>query len=340
MESMWITRHGGPEVLEMRHAPDPTCGSSQVRLQVKATGLNFADIAARHGLYPDAPKPPCVVGYEAAGVLEQVGSDVSQDWREGMAAVAVSHFGAHASRVCVPASQLLPLPKGMSFDEGAAIPVNFITAYELAFRAGAVRDGDTVLVHMAAGGVGLAALQLCKLRGAARVFGTASSSKHSFLRQAGCDEPIDYHEQDYAEVVRELTDGKGVDVVFDPLGGSSWRRGYDLLRPGGRLVAYGFANMIKGGRRSLWNVARQMSRVPRFSPMRLMDDNRGVHGVNIGHLWSETGRLTGAMRELMSHFEEGRLRVHLDRQYPLSQMAEAQTRMESRLNIGKITLNP
>jgi NADPH:quinone reductase-like Zn-dependent oxidoreductase len=161
MRAVWITRHGGPEVLEVRETPDPEPGPGQVRVRVRAAGLNFAEVMARQGLYPDAPKPPCVVGYEAAGVVDAVGPGVSGP-AVGQRVVALARFGAHAEAVCVPAEQTLALPEGTGFEEAAALPVNYLTAYHMLFRVACVRPGERVLVHMAAGGVGIAVLQLCR----------------------------------------------------------------------------------------------------------------------------------------------------------------------------------
>src|SRR6185369_11283348 len=212
----------------------------------KACGLNFAELMAREGLYPDAPKLPCVVGYEAAGVVDAVGEGVTEV-REGARVVALTRFGGHAEAVCVPRVQAHLLPDGMSFEEAAALPVVYLTAYHVLFRVAALRPGARVLVHMAGGGVGLAALQLCRTVPNVVVFGTASEAKHRFLREQGFDHLIDYRTADYATEVKRMSNGDGgLDLVLDPLGGDDWKKGYDLLRPTGMLVAYGFANMSVG----------------------------------------------------------------------------------------------
>ena len=203
---------------------------------------------AAQGLYPDAPKPPCVVGYEVAGVIDALGAG-ARGHAAGQRVLALTHFGGHADMVCVPAAQVLVMPDAMSFEEAAAMPVNYLTAYHMLFRVAGVRPGERVLVHMAAGGVGTAVLQLCRTVEDVEVFGTASAAKHDVLKAEGCAHPIDYHATDYAAEVRRLTAGEGVDIVLDPLGGHDWRKGLKLLRPCGRLVAYGFANLASGQRR-------------------------------------------------------------------------------------------
>lgn len=339
MRAVWIPRFGAPDVLEVRETEDPVPAAGEVRIRAKACGLNFAELMARVGLYPDAPKPPCVVGYEAAGVVDAVGEGV-RDVRVGQRVVVFTRFGGHADTVCVPEAQAWPIPDAMSFDEAAALPVVYLTAYHMLFRAAQLRPNMRVLVHMAAGGVGLAALQLCRTVPGVVTFGTASPSKHAFLRDNGCDHPIDYRGADYAAAVRELTGGKGVDLVLDALGGADWKKGYDLLRPCGTLVAFGFANMAGGETRSLGRVLKNFFSVPRFSPMRLMDDNRGLVGVNMGHLWSEMSLLREEVAELMRLYDAGRVRPHVDSKFPFERAADAHRRLHERKNVGKVLLVP
>jgi NADPH:quinone reductase-like Zn-dependent oxidoreductase len=294
---------------------------------------------ARQGLYPDAPKPPCVVGYEVAGVVDQLGEGVRAP-EEGTRVIALTRFGGHADTVCVPATQSLPMPDDMSFEEGAALPVVYVTAYHILFRIAHLWPGSRVLVHMAAGGVGLAALQLCRTVPDVVLFGTASASKHDILREHGCQHSIDYRNRDYVEEVKRLTEGAGVDLVLDPLGGKNWRRGYELLRPAGMLVAYGFASIASGEKRNLFHIASSLLSVPRFSPMSLMDENRAVAGVNMGHLWKQTGLLTTELSALLRLYQQGRIRPVIDRVFPFAEAAAAHRRIHERSNVGKVILAP
>jgi len=339
MRAIWITKAGGPEALEVRETPDPEPGPGQVRVRVRVAGLNFAEVMAAQGLYPDAPKPPCVVGYEAAGVIDALGEGV-----EGLAAgqrvVALTHFGGQADVVCVPAEQVLAIPDGMSFEDAAAIPVNYLTAYHLLFRAASVRPGERVLVHMAAGGVGLAVLQLCRTVEGLVVFGTASAAKHEVLRAEGCTYPIDYRATDYAAEVRRLTGGAGVDVVLDPLGGNDWRKGLKLLRPCGRLVAFGFANLASGPRRRPAHMAAQIAGIPLLTPLQLMNNNRTVSGVNIGHLWDEIALLREELQAVLALWAAGSIKPRIDGVYPFTEAAAAHRQILRRRNVGKILLTP
>lgn len=339
MKAIWITRAGGPEVLEVRDGPEPVPRAGEVRVRVRAAGLNFADIMARLGLYPDAPKLPAVVGYEVAGVVDALGPGVTTP-EVGTRVLGMTRFGGQAELVCVPAVQAVPMPEAMSFEEGAALPVNYLTAYHALFRVAAVRPREKVLVHMAAGGVGLAALQLCRTVEGVETFGTASASKHGAIREQGCHHPIDYRTQDYEAEVRRLTGGRGVDVVLDPLGGKDWRKGYRLLRPAGRLVAYGFANLASGEKRDYLRLAQEMVQVPIHTPLGLMNDNRAVAGVNIGHLWGEVEMLSEELSTIVALYQRGAIKPHVDVSFPFARAADAHRHIQSRRNVGKVVLVP
>jgi synaptic vesicle membrane protein VAT-1 len=339
MRAVWIIRPGGPEALEVRETADPEPGPGQVRIRVRAAGLNFAEVMAAQGLYPDAPKPPCVVGYEVAGVVDGLG-ERTEGQAVGSRVLALTHFGGHADVVCVPAEQVLAIPDAMSFEEAAAIPVNYITAYHMLFRVANVRPGERVLVHMAAGGVGTAVLQLCRTVDDLEVFGTASASKHEVLRAEGCAHPIDYRTTDYAAEVRRMTGGEGVDVVLDPLGGNDWRKGLKLLRPFGRLVAFGFANLTSGPRRRPAHLAAQVIGIPVLTPLQLMNRNQTVSGVNIGHLWGQVAVLREELQAVLALWEQGTIKPHVDRTYPFTDAAAAHRRILQRRNIGKVLLKP
>jgi NADPH:quinone reductase-like Zn-dependent oxidoreductase len=339
MRAVWFTKAGGPEVLEVRESSDPEPGPGEVRIRVRAAGLNFAEVMARQGLYPDAPKMPCVVGYEVAGVVDKLGPGTTGS-AVGQRVVGLVRFGGHSDTVCAPAVQTLEMPDQASFEEAVAIPVNYLTAYHMLFRIANIRPGDRVLVHMAAGGVGIAVLQLCRTVADVVTFGTASAAKHDVLREQGCTHPIDYRTGDYVAEIERLTGGEGVDVVLDPLGGADWKKGMRLLRPAGRLIAYGFANMSSGERRSLATVARQIVRVPRFTPLGLMDRNIGVAGVNMGHLWDQLPMLREELDALAQLWRAGVVRPRVDSVFPFTEAAQAHRRLSDRQNVGKIVLTP
>ena len=339
MRAIWIKKHGGPEVLEVREGPDPEPKAGEVRVRARAVGLNFAEVSARQGLYPDAPKPPCVVGYEGAGVVDRVGEGVTR-WAPGDRVVFLSHFGGHADVVCVRDDQLFRMPDAMSFEDGAALPVTYLTAYHMLFVVRRLQKGDRVLVHMAAGGVGTAVLQLCRTVEGVTTIGTASAKKHDYVKSHGCDHAIDYRSVDYVAAVQELTGGRGVDLVLDALGGPDWKKGYSLLAPGGLLVAFGLANASVPGKRSLPRALGQLLQQPLYTCMRLMNDNRGVAGVNMGHLWGDVPLLTREAEALMDLYAAGRIKPHVGGVYPFSRVADAHGEIEHGRNLGKIVLVP
>lgn len=321
----------------MREAPDPEPSAGQVRIRVRAAGINFADLLARVGLYPDAPKPPCVVGYEVSGVVDAVGAGAS-DFAEGDRVFAMPRFGGYTDVLAVSASQTFKMPHRMTFEEAAALPVVYLTAHHMMLFTGALHPGSTVLVHSAAGGVGLAAIQIAKSRGCT-IFGTASASKHAFLREQGCQYPID-SSGDYVAAVREVVNDAGLDLVLDPVGGKSWREGYDLLAPCGRLVAFGLSAVSSGKRRNVLHALGALLQVPKFSPMKLMDENKTVAGTNMGHLFGRVALLRPQFSSLVAMYEAGTIKPHVARTFRFDEAAAAHHFIHDRRAIGKVLLVP
>jgi synaptic vesicle membrane protein VAT-1 len=337
MRQVWITKAGPPEVLKVQEAPDPEAGPGSVRIRVKAAGINFADLMARVGLYPDAPKLPCVVGYEVSGLVDQVGAGVD-GVHVGDRVFAMPKFGGYTDTLVAPRASVFPMPNKMSFEEAAALPVVYLTAHHAMLFTGALREGASVLVHSAAGGVGLAAIQLAKTRGCV-VFGTASASKHDFLRSQGCQHPIDT-KADYAAAVRAVVGDAGLDLVLDPVGGASWKKGYDLLGPAGRLVAYGLSAAASGNRRSLVHALTQVVQIKKYNPMDLMSDNKTVTGVNMGHLFNRLDLLIPQFEALVGMYEHGQIKPHVDRSFRFDEAPAAHQYIHDRKSKGKVLLVP
>ena len=335
MRQAVISRHGDADVFEMRESPDPVPGEGQIRIRVRAAGINFADILARIGLYPDAPKPPVVVGYEVAGVVDAVGNGVTTP-QEGDRVVALTRFGGYSDCVVVPASQAYLFPDRLSDAEAAAVPVTYLTAAIALYRMAALTAGETVLVHNAGGGLGIAATQLARLR-RATVLGTASIGKHDALRSFGVEHPIDYRHLDVEAEVKRLTRGRGVDVILDPIGGPSFGASYRMLAPLGRLVMLGISSM-SGEKRNAWRVLRSWWAMKSFEPLSLINRNRGVFGLNVGHLWEERRQLQTLMDLLMTELSAGRLEPIVARTFPLERVADAHRYLQNRSNIGKVVL--
>jgi NADPH:quinone reductase-like Zn-dependent oxidoreductase len=336
MRQVVITRYGPPDVLEASDAPDPTPGDDDIRLRVRAAGVNFADILARLGLYPDAPRPPMVVGYEVAGHVDAVGRNIV-GFAVGDRVVALTRFGGYADTVVVPAFQAFHFPDEVSDAEAAALPVNYLTASIALYKMAALSPGETVLVHNAGGGVGIAATQLARLR-RATVIGTASAFKHDALRSFGVDHAIDYRHANVAEEVNTLTRGRGVDVILDPIGGHSFTDSYRMLAPLGRLVIFGLSAAAPGEKRNIWRAFRAWLATPKFDPLSLINRNRGVFGLNVGHLWGERKQLAATMEMLISELRAGRISPVVARTFPLERAADAHRFIQSRGNIGKVVL--
>jgi NADPH:quinone reductase-like Zn-dependent oxidoreductase len=336
MKQIWIEKPGAPETLRLREADDPVAGPGEIVIDVKASGVNFADVMARLGIYPDAPPRPCVVGYEVTGVVRECGPD-TDTFSPGDRVVALTRFGGYSTVVSVPQVQVYALPEALSFAEGAAIPVQYFTAYLALHRFGNVQSGERVLVHNAGGGVGIAATQLAKHAGAV-VYGTASSWKHEKLAELGADELIDYRQTDWVHEVQSRTDGHGVHVIIDPLGGKNLKRDLEILAPLGRLIAFGSSSAIRGGTGNWLSLIRSALQMPRPGFLKLLGNNWSIAGLNLGHLWSELERLRAVGDDVLRGAVEGWIKPVIAAEVPFDTPADAHQMLQDRKNLGKVVL--
>ncbi len=342
MRALVVRRYGPPEVFESQQVPDPQPKAGEVLIRVKAIGVNFADLLQRMGLYPGTPKPPFVPGLEVAGVVEKIVDGgrrgESEALKPGDAVVALPHFNAYAEWVSVPASAVYRLPPGMPFEDGAAIPANYLTAHHAMFTMGNLQPGDRILIHGAAGGVGIAAVQLARAKGLV-VFGTAGPAKQEYLRKIGVDHPIDYEKSDFVAVVRKFAPN-GIEMVMDAIGGKSFARSYKCLGPTGRLVVYGFSAAAgPDGKRSWWRTLIAYAQTPRFHPLKLMGQSVSVIGVNLGQIQSRGALLRGELDELFRMYTAGKIKPAIGKTFPLDQAAAAHQYIHDRKNIGKVILS-
>ena len=338
MRQIVTTANGDIDVLKVQEKPDPRPRDDEVVIRVRAAGLNFADILARQGLYPDGPPKPCVMGYEVSGVVDSVGKTVNKSF-VGKSVVAMTRFGGQSDMIAVKATQMFEKPEKLTFEQAAAIPVNYLTAYALLVVMGSLHEGESILIHNAGGGVGLAALDIAKKIGAV-TYGTASQGKHKFLTDRGLDHPIDYRKQDWQPQLMQLTNGRGVDLIIDPIGGAHFKKSYNALRHTGRLGMFGVSSGSANGLSGKLKMLKAAIQMPRFHPLGLFNKNRGVFGLNLGHMWHEPEKVALWMRDILRGVDEEWINPHVDQTFSFDDVGKAHRRLEERKNIGKVVLTP
>lgn len=341
MRAMVVRRYGPPEVFEWQERPDPQPKPGEILIRVRAVGINFADLLQRMGIYPGTPKPPFVPGLEIAGVVEKAvagGKPGEGDsLRPGDAVAAFSPFNAYAEWAAVSAAQVFRLPAGMSFEDAAAIPVNYLTAYHSMFAMGNLQKGDRILIHGAAGGVGIAAVQLARARGLI-TYGTAGPTKQDFLRKIGVDHPIDYTKIHFLEAVRKSAPD-GIEMVMDAVGGKSFAESEKCLGATGRLVVYGVSSIAgPEGKRSIFRALKMILQTPKFHPMKLMSENHAVIGVHLGRMQNRGALLRRELTELFQMYGAGQIKPVIGKTLPLAEAAAAHRYIHDRKNIGKVIL--
>lgn len=323
MKAVMLTDFGGPEVLKAVEVDVPVIQADQVLIRVEATSVNFADIKARYGNYHGAGRPPFIPGLDAAGTIEKVGSEVHQ-WRVGQRVIAFPKNGSYAEYIVADEKLTFALPDEISFDIAAACPIVAFTSYKLLADVARLEQGETVLIHAAAGGVGTTAIQLAKLLGAGKVIGTVGSeSKAKVALETGADYVICHEKEDFAEKVNELTNGEGAHVILDSVAGSIAEKSLTCLAMYGRLVNFGNADGEAGN----------------FKTQDLHSSCRSVLGFSLGttrnkrpHLLQDTAV------QVLSMIADGRLKMNIGKKFSLEEAAQAQEWVESRKSTGKVLL--
>jgi NADPH:quinone reductase-like Zn-dependent oxidoreductase len=333
MQAVEITKHGGPEVMKVSERTDPALRPEWVRIDVAACGVNFADVMARIGVYPDAPKPPCIIGYEVAGTVLALGEGV-EELTHGQRVLAGTKFGGYASQVTVPERDCVPLPERLTFEQGAAIPVNYATAWAALVGYGSLQPGERVLIHSVGGGVGIAAIQLARRFGAGEIYGTASPSKHARVRTLGVDHVLDYKQAAVKGALPRF------DVILDPIGGKSLRTSYNLLRPGGRLVGFGASAVVSGGKRKIVSALRTVARMPRFSLIKQMSESKTVIGLNMLTLWKDRETIEPWIEPLRDLLDDGTIDPVIAGSFSFEEAGAAHDMLTERRNVGKVVLVP
>ena len=314
MKALVITRFGGPEVLEVQEAPDPHPGPEQVVVKVEACGLNFADLLTARGGYAGTPKPPLIAGREFAGI----------DVAAGRRVMGYTQWAAFAEKTVAQRALLWPVPEGWTAEQAAAFPVNFFTAYFAFWKAGLIEKpaGARVMIHAVAVGVGTAAVQIGKILGV-EMYGTSSSEdKLARVRELGLQHGINYKKQDYREAIKDLTQGEGVDAVFEMLGGEHVAKSVKCLREFGRVIVYGAAT----------------GETPQLDTRLLYAKGASVHGLWLTYLSQNRSLMAAAWQQLSEWVTAGKLHPVIGKVFPLEQAREAFTLMQEGKNYGKIVL--
>lgn len=337
MKAVYLVKYGKSDTaFEIREVEIPVVSNDQVLIKVEAFGINFADVMARLGLYKGAPPLPALLGYEVVGHVEKCGSNV-QDIKVGDRVSVITRFGGYAEYAVAQKEVANIIPESMSVGTAVALATQYTTAYFLSHTMANIQEGDKVLVHAAAGGVGTALVQMA-LHQKCLVFGTCSSlDKMDYLRKNGVHHPINYLEKDFASEIKTIMGTGGLDVIFDPVGGLSVRKGYKLLTAGGRLVSYGVSSMNKT--KSIFGKIRVLAQFGIYHPLQFLSNSRGMIGVNMLKLGEENPeKVANAMKAVINLAQKGIIKPFVGGEYKVDQMAEAHEYLESRKSMGKIVV--
>ncbi|MED5452357.1 MAG: zinc-binding dehydrogenase [Candidatus Thermoplasmatota archaeon] len=336
MRKVVYPKVGGVDSIQIVEEDDLIPGHGEVCVRIHRAGINFADLMMRQGLYGSNPDYPFTPGYEAAGEILSIGEGVD-GLSEGQRVLAMTGFGGYSEMVCLDSNRIIPLPDSVSFDQAAALPVTYGTAYHMLVYLGNLSEGDTVLVHHAAGGVGTAVAQICQAYGVSKVIGTASAPKKEFVESLGMHF-VDSKSEDFVSVCKSLTDGKGVNHAIDPVGGKHLMRSYKALCRGGKLYCFGASSAVKGEKRSVATAMSMWATTPKFDPLKMMRSNKAVFGVHMGLLDDES-IFKGHLEALSDMLLKGKIDPIIDSVWRFEQVSEAQKHMHDRKNRGKILLD-
>ncbi|MBC8767818.1 zinc-binding dehydrogenase [Arenibacter sp. BSSL-BM3] len=337
MKAVYLVKYSKADTaFEIREIEIPEISNDQVLIKVEAFGINFADVMARLGLYKGAPPLPALLGYEVVGHIEKCGNNV-QNVKVGDRVSAITHFGGYAEFAVAQKEVVYGIPETMSAGAAVALATQYTTAYFLSNEMANIQEGDKVLIHAAAGGVGTALVQLA-LHKKCLVFGTCSSSdKMEYLRSCGVHHPINYIKEDFTSQVRSILEKGGLDVIFDPVGGLSVRKGYKLLAAGGRLLTYGVSSM--NNTKSIFGKIRVLAQFGIYHPLQFLSNSKGIIGVNMLKMGEENPVKVGrTMKAVIKLAEEGIIQPFIGGEFGVAQLAEAHEFLESRKSIGKIVV--
>ena len=336
MKKVIYPKVGGVDSIEILDVEEPQASEGEVVVRIHRAGINFADLMMRQGLYGSNPDFPFTPGYEASGVIISLGKGV-KGLELGDRVLAMTGFGGYSEKVSIPSSRVFKLPDSVTFDQAAAIPVTYGTAYHMLFHLGRISPGDSVLIHHAAGGVGTAVAQLCKVAGASVVIGTASAPKKEFVESIGV-KFVDRETEDFVKICKDMTGGKGVHHAIDPVGGKNLMRSYKATRRGGKVYFFGASSAVKGDKRSIISAFRMWLNTPKFNPIKMMSSNKAIFGVHMG-LLDDNSIFEGHLSALSKMLEDNEIDPIIDSIWRFERVSEAQKHMHDRKNRGKILLD-
>ena len=336
MKKVIYPKIGGTDSIQIVEEKLDLPKENQVKVRVHRAGINFADLMMRQGLYGSNPDFPFTPGYEASGEIIDLGKEIT-NLQLGQRVIAMTGFGGYSEEVIVDSNRVVPIPDNISFDQAAAMPVTYGTAYHMLVHLGGLKKGDSVLIHHAAGGVGTAAAQICQAYGAGLIIGTASESKKEFVESLGM-RFVNRDQEDFVKVCKDMTNGKGVHQAIDPVAGKHLMRSYNALRNGGKLHCFGASSAVPNQKRSILAAIRMWINTPKFDPIKMMNSNKSLFGVHMGRLEDED-IFANHLAELGELMNQGEINPIIDSVWRFEKVADAQMHMHNRKNKGKVLLD-
>ena len=343
MRAVLLRKPGPPQSLRVENVPDPTPGPGEVLIQVRAAGVNFTDVLSRQGLNPEALKPPFILGHETSGEILALGPGVdgtggivgARGFGVGQRVLAYHLSGGYAEKVAVPVEQVFPIPDKLAYQCAVILPLNYGTAYIALYRTGVVEPGMRVFIHAAAGGVGMAAVDLCRREGLEMTGGAGTHLKRSRLIVEGVKHVVQSRHLSIRRLARRIYGDRGYDIILDSVGGLTIRDGLRALRPGGRVVTLGVGGISGGG---FLGAIRYLLRVPRMTFIDLLKPSLGLYGVNMREMLANRPLMRKVLEELLGMAAEGEINPQPGRVMALEEAGEAHRLLQSRTNVGKIVL--
>lgn len=337
MKAAFLVKKGsGAEAFELREVNKPEPLKDEVLIKVNCFGLNYADVMARRGLYREAPPMPCIIGYEVVGIIEAVGDDSNKDWI-GKKVVGFTRFGGYAEYATTSVKAIAEIGD-MDEGEAAAIAVQYATAYYMSWDTINLYQGDKVMIHAGAGGVGTALIQLCKLKGCEVFSNAGSDEKLEFMKAQGADHVMNYRNEDYLEKIKKLLNKEKITVAFNPIAGSTFKKDLELIGSGGKVILFG-GSELSGSKWGFFSSLNFMRKMGLLLPIVLMMKSKSVLGVNMLKIGdNEPAVLERCLKNVVDLVNQGKLKPHVGGRFNISDLGKAHDFLESRKSVGKVVV--